>query len=186
MVRHTFCVSVHTLSCLSWVWLWLFCVFCVGVGASLFHVCDGFWLGLPMHTNLCLLGVGTVNFLVVMQHATCADVMHMYTCRQSCELFIWFVEWFFLGVATALWVFCVLCCFCAESCECRALFIGFGALQSLHELFSSCAQQSMCVRAWCFKFVPVLLCCVFHVCQCEFGFPIDSNLRLVGIGTVLC
>ena len=38
----------------------------------------------------------------------------------------------------------------------------------------------------CFKFVLFCFVASFHVCQCEFGFPIDSNLRLVGIGTVLC
>ena len=31
-----------------------------------------------------------------------------------------------------------------------------------------------------------LLCCVFLVYQCEFGFPIDCNLCLVGISKVLC
>ena len=39
----------------------------------------------------------------------------------------------------------------------------------------------------CFKFVHgFFFVASFHVCQCEFGFPIDCNLRLVGIGTVLC
>ena len=73
-----------------------------------------------------------------------------------------FVLCFILGVATASWVFCVFCWSCAESCKCRAFFIGFGDLQSLHELFSSCACRA-CV-CFCLRFECVRRVCV--ICQC--------------------
>ena len=60
--------------------------------------------------------------------------------------------------------------------------------------------RCLCVTFQCDSGIAIGLCmylsvfvfCFFvcvaslHVCQCAFGFPVDFNLRFVGISAVLC
>ena len=54
-------------------------------------------------------------------------------------------------------------------------------LNVIVQMLFDIARTSCVLSLWPFFFVAS-----FHVCQCEFGFPLDSNLCLVGIGSVLC
>ena len=72
---HIWCVSARTLVFLLGVAIVRLLCRCWGFTL---YVCDGFQVGVPMHSTLCFVGGGTVIFCQVIQHATCADVMHMY------------------------------------------------------------------------------------------------------------
>ena len=86
---HIWCVSAHTL--MSLLGVAILASFVSVLGLHFFMCAMDFSWVCRCTQKLCFVGGGTVIFCKVIQHATCADVMHMYTCRQSCELLVWFV-----------------------------------------------------------------------------------------------